>query len=264
MSRCPTADGVHEPGQPGPGSGGLQRPLRPAADVDPARKEVDLLSWPLATSCSHTRPGGVGRARPRGGDGVHRADRSSAGAEVALMLSADEEELPGHRAEQAAEELLARMLDARRYARPPGTARVAGRRGRRALSLCPTAPALRRRSSRARRLADPQLLGAAMGRLLLMPPVIRPAPHRRAPRQRRERLAHLRVCCARAFSFDEAVGGPIDDGRRHPVRPAGVSTNSARRAGSSPRASANRRAGGGARTGDARVAVAAMPGGRAG
>jgi segregation and condensation protein A len=133
-----------------------------------------------------------------------------------LMLSGEEQELLDIEPEQAAEELLARMLDARRY-------RAAATHLRELLDaehgvrfrLAPPPPNLRRAIVHA---ADgshsPQLLGEAIGRLLLMPPKIS-IRHIAVSRVTvAERLAHLRDLLRRtqegtggSFSFDEAVRG---------------------------------------------------------
>jgi segregation and condensation protein A len=127
-----------------------------------------------------------------------------------LMLSGDEEELLDLEPEQAAEELLARMLDARRYRSAAGHLRElldaeAGVRFRTA----PLPAALRRRLVPAPDgSADPDGLGAAIGRLLQMPPAIS-LRHIGVPRVSvGERLAHLRGLLRRgSFSFEEAVRG---------------------------------------------------------
>ena len=127
-----------------------------------------------------------------------------------LMLSADDEELLDIEPEQAAEELLARMLDARRYRSASGYLRelLDAEEGVR-FRCAPLPGALRRRILPAPDgSADPELLGAAVGRLLLMPPVIS-LRHIAVPRVSvAERLAHLRGLLRKgAFSFDEAVRG---------------------------------------------------------
>ncbi|HEX3511786.1 MAG TPA: segregation/condensation protein A [Solirubrobacteraceae bacterium] len=127
-----------------------------------------------------------------------------------LLLSGDEEELLEIEPEQAAEELLARMLDARRYRAAAGhldamLASEAGVRFREA----PPPPHLRRAividdgASQ-----DPSVLGEAIGRLLTVPPRI-DLRHIAVPRvSLAERLAHLRTLLRRgSFSFDEAVRG---------------------------------------------------------
>jgi len=127
-----------------------------------------------------------------------------------LMLSVEDEELLDIEPEQAAEELLARMLDARRFRSAAGYLRelLDAEHGVRFRSA-PLPPALRRRILPAPDgSANPEVLGAAMGRLLLMPPVIS-LRHMGVPRVNvAERLALLRGLLRKgAFSFDEAVRG---------------------------------------------------------
>jgi segregation and condensation protein A len=132
-----------------------------------------------------------------------------------LMLSGDEEELLDIEPEQAAEELLARMLDARRYRAASAhlAELLAGERGVR-FREAPLPPHLRRTilQPEDHRCGtgehDPQRLGEAVGRLLLMPARI-DVRHIAVPRVTiTERLAHLRGLLRRgAFSFDEAVRG---------------------------------------------------------
>jgi segregation and condensation protein A len=127
-----------------------------------------------------------------------------------LLLSGDERELLDIEPEQAAEELLARMLDARRY-RAAAThlgELLAGEHGVR-FRLAPPPASLRRAIvHEAEGSGDPGLLGEAIGRLLLMPPTIN---LRHIAFQRvsvAERLAHLRRLLRRgSFTFDEAVRG---------------------------------------------------------
>lgn len=127
-----------------------------------------------------------------------------------LMLSGEEEELLDIEPEQAAEELLARMLDAQRY-RSAAThlqERLAAEHGVR-FRAAPLPPQLRRTVlPPADGSQDAQALGQAIGRLLLMPPKIN-LRHMGVPRVTvAERLAHLRGLLRRgAFSFDEAVRG---------------------------------------------------------
>jgi segregation and condensation protein A len=127
-----------------------------------------------------------------------------------LMLLGEEDELLEIEPEQAAEELLARMLDARRYRAAAAhlgelLAREHGVRFRAA-----PLPATLRRTivSPADGSEDAQLLGEAIGRLLLGPPAI-DLLHVAVPRVPvAARLAHLRELLRRgAFSFDEAVRG---------------------------------------------------------
>jgi segregation and condensation protein A len=112
--------------------------------------------------------------------------------------------------EQAAEELLARMLDAHRYR---GAAAylgelLAGEHGHR-FRVAPLPESVRRTIvTPPAGSQEPELLGEAIGRLLLMPPAI-DLRHVAVPRVPvSERLAHLRALLARGtFSFDEAVRG---------------------------------------------------------
>jgi segregation and condensation protein A len=127
-----------------------------------------------------------------------------------LMLMGDEEQELDIEPEQAAEELLARMLDARRY-RSAAThlgELLAAERGVR-FREAPLPPGLRRTViAPADGSQDPGVLGEAMGRLLTMPPQIS-LRHVSTPRVAvSERLALLRGLLRRgAFSFDEAVRG---------------------------------------------------------
>jgi segregation and condensation protein A len=127
-----------------------------------------------------------------------------------LMLSSDEQELLDIEPEQAAEELLARMLDARRYRAASAHLGelLAAEHGVR-FRAAPPPPNLRRAIVHAADGShDPEVLGAAVGRLLLMPPAIS-TRHISAQRVSvAERLAHLRGLLRRgSFSFDEAVRG---------------------------------------------------------
>jgi segregation and condensation protein A len=127
-----------------------------------------------------------------------------------LMLMGDEEPELDIEPEQAAEELLARMLDARRYRSAAAhlgeqLAREHGVRFREA----PLPAGLRRTIvAPAEGSQDPELLGEAIGRLLLLPPQI-DLRHVAVPRVAvGERLALLRGLLRRgAFSFEEAVRG---------------------------------------------------------
>jgi segregation and condensation protein A len=127
-----------------------------------------------------------------------------------LMLSSEEEQLLDIEPEQAAEELLARMLDARRY-------RAASAHLGELLTVehgvrfreAPLPAHLRRTIvAPAEGSQSPELLGQAIGRLLHLPPAIN-LRHIAAPRVSvAERLEHLRGLLRRgAFSFDEAVSG---------------------------------------------------------
>jgi segregation and condensation protein A len=126
-----------------------------------------------------------------------------------LMLTGEEDEQlldiePG----EAAEELLARMLDARRY-RSAAThlrellAREAGVRFR---GAPPPPHLLRAVPEPVEGALDPASLGQALGRLLAMPPAIS-LRHISVPRVTlAERLAHLRSLLRRGrFTFEEAV-----------------------------------------------------------
>jgi len=125
-----------------------------------------------------------------------------------LILTGDEEELLDIEPEQAAEELLARMLDARRF-RAASThlgELLASEHGVRFRSV-PLPASLRSNIVQPPAGSqDPNVLGEAMGRLLLMPPAIN-LRHIGVPRVTvAERLAHLRTLLRRgSFSFDEAV-----------------------------------------------------------
>jgi len=127
-----------------------------------------------------------------------------------LMLNADEEELLDIEPEQAAEELLARMLDARRYRAAAAHLGelLAGEHGVRFRTAPPPA-SLRRTIVHAQDGSqDPLVLGAAIGRLLTMPPTISFRHIGSAGVSVAERLAHLRQLLRRgSFSFDEAVRG---------------------------------------------------------
>ena len=120
---------------------------------------------------------------------------------------ADDDLEPG----EAAEELLARMLDARRYRQAAEhlAARLAGEHGHRYRSA-PLPPWLRKATLDADAVAvyDPARLGAAIGGLLRMPPPVS-LDHVTVPRVTvAERLAHLRALLLRgACSFDDAVRG---------------------------------------------------------
>ena len=127
-----------------------------------------------------------------------------------LMLSVEEQELLDIEPEQAAEELLARMLDARRYRSAAAHLGelLAAEHGVR-FRVAPPPPSLRRAIVHAADGShDPQVLGEAIGRLLLMPPTIS-VRHISMPRVSvAERLSHLRELLRRgSFSFDEAVRG---------------------------------------------------------
>jgi segregation and condensation protein A len=127
-----------------------------------------------------------------------------------LMLTGEEEALLDIEPEQAAEELLARMLDARRY-RSAAThlgELLASEHGVR-FRVAPLPAGLRRAIiPPAEGSQDPQLLGEAIGRLLLMPPTVS-LRHIAVSRVTvAERLTHLRTLLERgSFNFGEAVRG---------------------------------------------------------
>jgi segregation and condensation protein A len=127
-----------------------------------------------------------------------------------LMLTGEEDELLDIEPDQAAEELLARMLDARRYRSAAAhlSELFAAEHGVR-FRAAPLPANLRRTIVEPEQGSQsPELLGAAIGRLLLMPPAIN-LRHIAVSRVTvAERLAHLRRLLRRgAFSFDEAVRG---------------------------------------------------------
>ena len=129
-----------------------------------------------------------------------------------LMLAGENEDdqLLELEPEQAAEELLARMLDARRYRSAAGHLKelLAGEHGTRFREAPPPAHLRRTELQPQEGSQDPSVLGEAIGRLLALPPTI---SLRHIGSQRvtvTERLAHLRGLLRRgAFSFDEAVRG---------------------------------------------------------
>jgi segregation and condensation protein A len=127
-----------------------------------------------------------------------------------LMLSGEDQELLDIEPEQAAEELLARMLDARRYRAAAAHLRelLAGEDGVR-FRTAPAPASLRRTIVQPEDGSqDPELLGAAIGRMLLMPPAISVRHISVLRVSVAERLAHLRRLLRRgSFSFDEAVDG---------------------------------------------------------
>ena len=125
-----------------------------------------------------------------------------------LLLPGEEEELIELEPGEAAEELLARLLDAHRYraAAEHLQERLASESGHRFRSAAP--PAFLRRASLddARAVYDPATLAAAVGDLLrLAEPV--DVRHMGAPKVSvAERLAHLRRLLRQgSFTFDEAV-----------------------------------------------------------
>jgi segregation and condensation protein A len=127
-----------------------------------------------------------------------------------LMLPREEEELLDLEPSEAAEELLARMLEARRYRRAAEhlADRLADEEGHR-FRAAPLPAALRRVTYDDAAVAyDPDQLGQAIGSLLRMPAPLS-LRHLTVPRVTvAERLAHLRSLLRRgSTSFDEAVRG---------------------------------------------------------
>jgi segregation and condensation protein A len=127
-----------------------------------------------------------------------------------LMLPGAEDDLEDLEPGEAAEELLARMLEARRYRRAAGhlAARLAGEDGVRYRSAA-LPPGLRQANlAEAGAVYDPRRLGAALGDLLRVPPKLDLA-HVTVPTITvSERLAHLRALLRRGVcSFDDAVRG---------------------------------------------------------
>ncbi len=127
-----------------------------------------------------------------------------------MLASEDENELLDMEPEEAAEELLTRMLDARRYRSAAGHLKelLAREHGTRFREAPPPAHLRRTELQPEEGSQDPAVLGEAIGRLLAMPPTIS-LRHIGAQRVTvAERLAHLRGLLRRgAFSFDEAVHG---------------------------------------------------------
>jgi segregation and condensation protein A len=126
-----------------------------------------------------------------------------------LMLPVDDDEEMDLEPREAAEELLARMLEYHRYR---GAARhlhelLDAEHGFRYRSA-PLPPALRRVSIEAAETAyEPEQLAAALGDLLRVPPPLDLRHVRRPAVSVEERLNHLRELLSRRarFSFDEAV-----------------------------------------------------------
>jgi segregation and condensation protein A len=126
-----------------------------------------------------------------------------------LMLPADEAEDLDLEPREAAEELLARMLEYHRYRGAAQHIRELMERenGFRYRSA-PLPPVLRRVSTEAAETAyEPDQLGAALGDLLRVPPPLDLRHVRRPAVSVEERLSHLRGLLSRRarFSFDEAV-----------------------------------------------------------
>jgi segregation and condensation protein A len=127
-----------------------------------------------------------------------------------LMLPREDEALPEMEPGEAAEELLARMLEARRYraAAEYLVHRLAEEDGHRFRSAPPPRELRRTAPADLGAVYDPATLGAAIGTLLRTPAPI-DLRHLATPRVTvAERLSHLRALLRRgAVSFDEAVRG---------------------------------------------------------
>lgn len=128
-----------------------------------------------------------------------------------LMLPADEEEGLDLEPMEAAEELLARMLEYHRYRQAAEhlSARLEAEHGYRYRSA-PLPPELRRVSIEAAGAAyDPERLAEAVGGLLAVPPPLDLRHVRQPAVSVEQRLRHLRDLLASRsrFSFDEAVQG---------------------------------------------------------
>jgi segregation and condensation protein A len=128
-----------------------------------------------------------------------------------LMLPSDEDEGLDIEPVEAAEELLARMLEYHRYRQAAEHLRVRleAEHGYRYRSA-PLPPELRRISLEVAESAyDPTVLAQALGGLLVVPPPIDLRHVRRPAVSVEQRLRHLRDLLASRsrFSFDEAVEG---------------------------------------------------------
>ncbi len=126
-----------------------------------------------------------------------------------LLPAAEEDEIPALGPEEAADELLARMLEYRRYRDAAAYLSELFSSGRRYMyRQAPLPPALRRASfDAAQAVYDPGRLGAALGDLLRTPP----APdtsHIRPTVSLERRLGVLRELLRRGanFDFDDAFG----------------------------------------------------------
>jgi segregation and condensation protein A len=127
-----------------------------------------------------------------------------------LLLPGEEQELLELDPGEAAEELLARLLDAHRYRAAANhlRERLEGQAGYRFRSA-PLPPSLRRASlADARAVYQPSSLSTAIGELLQIPEPV-DVRHIRTPKVSvAERLAHLRALLrSGSFGFDEAVAG---------------------------------------------------------
>jgi segregation and condensation protein A len=128
-----------------------------------------------------------------------------------LMLPSEEQEGEDIEPREAAEELLARMLEYRRFRTAASflRERLADENGFRYRSA-PLPPPLRRVSvEAASAVYEPEQLARAIGDLLLVPPPIDLTHVRRPAVSVEQRLRHLRelLSSRRSFSFDDAVRG---------------------------------------------------------
>jgi segregation and condensation protein A len=127
-----------------------------------------------------------------------------------LLLPGEEEELIELDPGEAAEELLARLLDAHRYRGIAEhlSARLAEQSAYRFRSAPPPGFIRRATLDDAKAVYDPARLPAALGELLRLPPPV-DVRHMALPKVSvGERLAHLRELLRRgSFTFEEAVGG---------------------------------------------------------
>jgi segregation and condensation protein A len=127
-----------------------------------------------------------------------------------LMLPRDEDDELDLEPGEAAEELLARMLEARRYRRAAQhlEGRLEGEHGVR-YRCAPLPPALRRANlSEVGAVYDPDRLGSALGDLLRVPPKLSTAHLTIAAVTVAERLGHLRALLrGGGCTFDQAVAG---------------------------------------------------------
>jgi segregation and condensation protein A len=126
-----------------------------------------------------------------------------------LMLPSEEDEGEGLEPAEAAHELLARMLEYRRYRTAAAFLheRLGAEQGFR-YRVAPLPPQLRRVSlDGAGAVYDPRQLGDALGGLLSTPPPLDLTHVRRPAVSVEQRLRHLRdlLRSRRRFSFDEAV-----------------------------------------------------------
>ncbi len=127
-----------------------------------------------------------------------------------LLLPSDDDDVPALAPDDAADELLARMLEYRRYRDAAAYLAELFADGRRYVyRSAPLPPSLRRASlDAASKVYEPRLLGEALGSLLRMPP----APdtsHIRPTVSLERRLSILRGLLSRrgSFDFDEAFAG---------------------------------------------------------